>query len=69
MNMQYETVSEICGNLTEIIKLHLFKENGKKESLMLALREKTTSFHENVSIQTEVDEYQPSIKYRGMSFK
>lgn len=25
---QYEAVSEICSNLTEIIKIALFKENG-----------------------------------------
>jgi len=56
MSQQYEAVSEICGNITEIIKIHLFKENGQKENAMLALREKSLNYTQNDQ-QKEIDDY------------
>jgi len=45
---QYESISEIVSNLTELFKIHLFKENGQKESGMLAIRDKNAPYHESV---------------------
>jgi hypothetical protein len=45
---QYETVSEICSNLTELLKIQIFKDNGCKESGFIAIRDKSAPYHESV---------------------
>lgn len=58
----------MCSNLTEIVKISLFKENGQKESGMLAIWDKTAPYHESVGT-IEYDDTQPPVKYRGSSFR